>query len=218
MNATLTRKKVSGPLSAAEWEIPRTLVRAAEKIFPAFFLVVLSVCLASGCQGLDTTRLPPGRGSTGDPRNAKGGSSSNLSDGGSSGQNVALDPRGPMPPNERISLLTQRLAADEDDKKVLAARLEQVAAQLDEKERALGLANREIKDATAQIVRARNELQNWKKDAAALRDKMGTMEKENRDTLETIIKTLEKTLSERDGPRSADSAAPELLPVPRTQQ
>jgi chromosome segregation ATPase len=128
-----------------------------------------------------------------------------------------MDPRGPMPPNEKISLLLQQVSAQEDDKKVLAARLEQFSVQLEEKERALAQANREIKAATAQIVSARNDLQNWKKDAIALRDKMGSMEKENRETLEAIIKTLEKTLSDKEGARSGEPAPLELLPLPRQQ-
>ena len=107
--------------------------------------------------------------------------------------------------NEQISQMSQRLASADDDRKVLASRLHMVETQLEEKEKALAVAMREIQDATAQVVRTRNDLQQWKKDTKALCDHLGSMEKDNRETMETMIKTLEEVLA-RDHDQSKGPA------------
>jgi chromosome segregation ATPase len=96
--------------------------------------------------------------------------------------------------SEQVALMSQRLAANEDDRKVLAGRLEMLENQLAEKDRALTQANREVQEATEQIARTRRELQSWKQDMSALRDRLGSAEKDNRATLESIIHTLEQIL------------------------
>jgi hypothetical protein len=118
-----------------------------------------------------------------------------------------------LPMNEQISMMSQRLASAEDDRKVLASRLHLIETQLEEKEKALAMATREIQESTAQVVRARNELQQWKKDTKGLRDRVATMEKENRETLETMVKTLEQVL-ERDGDVSKRPDLPLADPLP----
>jgi hypothetical protein len=118
-----------------------------------------------------------------------------------------------LPMNEQISMMSQRLASAEDDRKVLASRLHLVETQLEEKEKALAVATREIQESTAQVVRARNDLQQWKKDTKTLRDRVVSMEKENRETLETMVKTLEQVL-ERDGDSSKRPDLPLTDPLP----
>ncbi len=118
------------------------------------------------------------------------------------------------PPNEQISLISQRLMAAEDDRKVLVARVQLLENQVDDKERLLTAAKQEIQEATAQIVKTRNELQQWKKDMTALRDKLGGMEKENRETLETMIRTLEQILDRDKAPAKGPAlTTPEAPPA-----
>jgi hypothetical protein len=178
----------------------------------------LILCLIAGCQSLGGLfGGSPGQGPAAPPGVAKAGPSSPIPDAGQREQLAAMQAKGMMmTPNDQISLMSQKLAASEDDRKVLAAHLENVMAQLDEKDKALALATREVQEATAQIVRTRNDLQVWKKDALAMRDKVGNMEKEQRELLETIIKTLEKSL-ERDPAKMADPLGVEPLPLPRQQ-
>jgi hypothetical protein len=119
------------------------------------------------------------------------------------------------PPNEQITLLSEHVREAEDDRKVLNARLQQMTAQLEEKDRALVLAQHQIQEATAQVARTRKELQAWQTDVTALTVRLRTAERDNRDTLETITRTLEKMLREREPARGPDAAGPELLPLPR---
>jgi hypothetical protein len=122
----------------------------------------------------------------------------------------------PLPMNEQISQMSQRLASADDDRKVLASRLHMVETQLEEKEKALAVAMREIQDATAQVVRTRNDLQQWKKDTKALRDNLGNLEKDNRETMETMIKTLEQVLErDRDTSKGPGLPPPDVLPLPK---
>jgi len=131
-------------------------------------------------------------------------------------QPLPLLPPKNLPMNDQISLMYQRLASCEDDRKVLASRLHMCEMQLEEKEKALAMATREIQETTGQIVRARNELQQWKKDMSALRDRLGSMEKDNRETLETMIKTLEQVLDrDRSQAKGVENQAPDLLPPPK---
>ena len=119
-----------------------------------------------------------------------------------------------LPPNEQVSIMAQRLASAEDDRKVLLARVQILETQLDDRQRALDLARNEIQEATGAIVKTRNDLQQWKKDMAALRDKMGVMEKDNRDTLETMIRTLETILDRDKAPAKGPAlTSPEGLPA-----
>jgi hypothetical protein len=138
--------------------------------------------------------------------------------GGQGANDAALPLHQPrsLPINEQISLMSQRMASSEDDRKVLASRLHLVETQLEEKERALAVATKEIQETTTQVVRARNELQQWKKDTKVLRDRLGSLEKENRETLEATIKTLEQVLERDKEPvRKSEIPSVEALPLPK---
>jgi hypothetical protein len=120
-----------------------------------------------------------------------------------------------MPMNDQISLMSQRLASTEDDRKVLASRMHMLEVQLEEKDKALASAAREIQECTAKLVSTRNELAQWQKDMKTLRDRYRTMEKDNRETLEATIKTLEQYLERDKSPAKGPATlSPELLPWP----
>src|SRR5579864_3948112 len=108
-----------------------------------------------------------------------------------SGKNDFLLPP-PTPLNEQAAVMNQKLGASEDDRKVLAARLQQMDIQLQEKEKAIVLANYEIKEAAKQVALTREELKRWKEEMDTLRGQLRNVEKENKGTLEAIIRTLEQ--------------------------
>jgi hypothetical protein len=121
-----------------------------------------------------------------------------------------------LPMNEQLSLMSQRVASAEDDRKVLASRMHIIELQLEEKEKALAAAKLEIQESTTQVVHARNELQQWQKESKALREKMTNMERDNRDTLEATIKTLEQVLErDRETPKGPEIRDPEVLTLPK---
>jgi len=98
------------------------------------------------------------------------------------------------PPNEQFTLLMERLTAAEDDRKAMQARLFHLDQQLREKDQAIVQASGEVQEATKQIKHTREEIKRWKSDMETLRGKLRHVERENKETLEAIIKTLEKFL------------------------
>lgn len=104
----------------------------------------------------------------------------------------------PESPQDAISLLHQRLAANDDERKTLAARLVQVEMLLQEKEKALEEAREEIGNASSEITQARGEIRRYRQVSDEMRDKLRQCEKENRELLERSIKILEKCAPEGD--------------------
>jgi chromosome segregation ATPase len=98
----------------------------------------------------------------------------------------------PAPANEQISLMSNRLQATEDDRRVLAARLQQLESRLQEKEKVIVLSNYEVQEAARQVSQTRDELKRWKQEMETLRTQLRSSEKENKGTLETMIRTLEQ--------------------------
>lgn len=98
--------------------------------------------------------------------------------------------QGPSGP-EQVSFLSQRLADQEDERRVLQTRFRQAEEHLQEKDRALAQALGEVQQATREVARTREELQRWQREMTALRQRLRNMEQDNKTTLETIIRTLE---------------------------
>ena len=98
--------------------------------------------------------------------------------------------------------LTQKLVTSEEEKKTLAARVQQLELTVEEKEKAQVQATQEIKAATEEVARARSELQRWKQQVVALREKLGSAEKENLETLSSIVGVLEKMMDQDRRPEA----------------
>ena len=111
-------------------------------------------------------------------------------------------------------MMSQRVASAEDDRKALAARLQLVEQELFEKEKAFARGAQEIQEATQQVQNARKEMQRWKQESEALRAKLQSIEKENRETLESVIHSMEQVV-ERDP--SKGTALPAIPKVPKVQ-
>jgi hypothetical protein len=102
----------------------------------------------------------------------------------------------PQPPpgmsSEQMALLLQRLSTSDDDRKALGARLQQLEVQLRDKDQAVVQTTYEVQESTKQMKRTRDDLVRWKQDMDGLRVKLAGMERENKVTLEAILKTLEQ--------------------------
>ncbi|MBX9677693.1 MAG: hypothetical protein K2X38_02935 [Gemmataceae bacterium] len=121
------------------------------------------------------------------------------------GVNPALANQGRPPmvmPNvssNDVSLMLQKMSAIEDDRKTMSGKLQQVEVQMREKDQAIVQATYEIQESTKQIRRTRDEMQNWKQEMDDMRGKLRNVERENRQTLETVVKTLESYLDRDKG-------------------
>lgn len=101
---------------------------------------------------------------------------------------------------ERVSVLTQQLAAQQDERKALAGRLQYAEGQLEEKENALLLAGTEMTAATEELTKSRKETQRCKQEAAELRERLRKLEKENKDALSAAVRLLEQMLEKLPPP------------------
>jgi hypothetical protein len=104
----------------------------------------------------------------------------------------------PAPLGEQITQMAQRVASADDDRKALTARLQLLEEQLTEKDKALVHGNLEVREATQQVQAVRQEIHRWKQESESLRAKLQNSEKENRETLEAVIRSMEQVV-DRDG-------------------
>lgn len=111
---------------------------------------------------------------------------------------------------EHIVRLFERLHSVEDDRKAMRARMELIEGQLESKEENLGQAVKDIKSATDDINQTRLEVQRSKAEVLVLRKRITTLEKENKESLESIIRILEQMLD-----REKPSRQPKLPEGPR---
>lgn len=112
----------------------------------------------------------------------------------------------PESPQDQISLLSQKLAGFDDDRKLLAARLAQVEATLQDREKALGEVSDEIRATSEEVTRTRAEIRRVKQENADLRAKLNETEKENIRLLERINKMLEKEVPPGGPPMEPEPA------------
>jgi hypothetical protein len=116
-------------------------------------------------------------------------------------------------PFERVAELTHQLAAAEDTRKVLVGRALFIETQLEDKEQALGQANQEIENALREIIRVREEMQQMRQELLRLRTRLRDAEKENKDTLESVIRMMEQMLERQVSPAGEKSSTGET-PAP----
>jgi chromosome segregation ATPase len=100
---------------------------------------------------------------------------------------------------DRALMLTQKLAAVEDERKILAARVDQLKAAVEEKDKALLQASRDVLTACEEVSHTRTDLQQWKQEMVVLRDKLHGTEKENMTNLQSIISLLERFMDKDKG-------------------
>lgn len=93
---------------------------------------------------------------------------------------------------DQLSLLLQRLQNIEDDRKAMAMRLTALETQLREKDQAVTQAGYEVQASALQMKKSRDDLQQWKSELSEMRNRIRTIEQENRLTVEVLIKALEQ--------------------------
>ncbi len=102
-----------------------------------------------------------------------------------------------QPPEERVSLLIQQLAAAEDQKRVVTGRLQYLESQVDEKERAITTAAQQVGATTEEMTRLSQEVQRWKAEVTAARERVRALEQENRETLEMVVNVLQQAVERK---------------------
>src|SRR5207249_11653502 len=91
---------------------------------------------------------------------------------------------------DRALELSQKVTQAEEAKKTLAARVHQLEADLQEKEKALHQAESEVKAATIEMTQARTDMQRWRQQIVALRARLDSAAKHNLQTLQSIVGPL----------------------------
>lgn len=113
---------------------------------------------------------------------------------------------------EHIVRLFERLHSVEDDRKAMRARMELIEGQLENKEENLSQAVKDIQSATEEINQTRLEVQRSKAEVLVLRKRITTLEKENKESLESIIRILEQMLDREKPSRQPKSPEGPRLP------
>jgi hypothetical protein len=112
---------------------------------------------------------------------------------------MPLNLAGPDSPQDVISIQAQSLKAAEDDHKLLAARLLQLEAALQDKEKALAEAAEDITRTADEVGRTRADIRKVRQENADLREKLDKTQKELIEVQKENIRLREKE-QEPDGP------------------
>ncbi|HZU35174.1 MAG TPA: hypothetical protein VFA18_04675 [Gemmataceae bacterium] len=105
---------------------------------------------------------------------------------------VTVDPPETVTKQPEAAVEGQRLLAVDEQNKALLARVHELEAALQQKEQVLAQTNGQVQTASQEVVRAREELQRLKQNIGVLRDRLSASEKENLNTLQTIVSSLEE--------------------------
>jgi uncharacterized coiled-coil protein SlyX len=124
---------------------------------------------------------------------------------------IRYSPGAPMPELSPDNF--QKLAFLEDQRKTLDLRVSQLEAALEEKNRALKYAAREIEDANAEIAKTRTEMDRWKKEMVKLRERLRGSEKDSLITMQSIITMLEQLIANGTKPPTAPESSQAKLPT-----
>ncbi len=105
-------------------------------------------------------------------------------------------------PTEKAVQLAQGLAGAEAENRLLFFRLKTLETELETRSRSLAESSEEVDQATSEVAKTRLELQTLRKDVSALRDRLRQIEKEDVETLRSIVAALEKLLETSARPPS----------------
>jgi hypothetical protein len=105
---------------------------------------------------------------------------------------LPLNLAGPESPQDLISLQQQSLKAADDDRKLLAARVLQLEATIQDKEKAINEAIDDVGRTGEDLARMRVESRRLKQEKADLQTKVEQLEKEVIDLRKQMIKMMEK--------------------------
>jgi hypothetical protein len=105
--------------------------------------------------------------------------------------------------------LSQKLEELRDENRSLLARLQGVQGLLEERERAVLLSRGEVQAATQEVAHARQEVTRCRQEIAGLRERIRAADKENQDSMQSLVKMLESMLDRGRPPAEAPSNAKE---------
>lgn len=112
------------------------------------------------------------------------------------GRTLALNPA--ENGTDRAVELARKIEQLQAENKALQSRIATLEQAATAREEAVAESLREVEAATVEVIRARNELKASKKAVQALKDQIRTMEREEIETLKTIVAELEKLLDEKE--------------------
>lgn len=101
--------------------------------------------------------------------------------------------------------LSQKLAELQDENKSLLARLQGVQTLLEERERAVLSSRSEVQAATQELAQARQEVTRCRQEIATLREHIRAADKENQDSMQSLVKVLESVIDRGNAPANAPS-------------
>jgi hypothetical protein len=99
--------------------------------------------------------------------------------------------------------LSQKLAELQDENKALLARLQGLQGLLEERERAVLTSRGEVQTATQEVAQARQELTRCRQEIASLREHVRAADKENQESMQSLVKVLESLIDRGNPPGNA---------------
>ena len=114
------------------------------------------------------------------------------------------------PSSRQAAELAQRLAEARDESKILAARLQEFQAQIEDKNRALASARTEVRKVTDEIKQTREQIDHWSREVGNLRLRAETAEKENQASLKALAQMVEMIIVQE----TAGAGRPASPPTP----
>ena len=117
------------------------------------------------------------------------------------------------PSSRQAADLAQRLADTRDESKILAARLQEFQAQIDEKNLALAAAKSEVRRVTEEIKQTREQIDHWTREVGNLRARAETAEKENQASLKALSQLVEMMIVQETARSGKPPAAPVSVPA-----
>jgi hypothetical protein len=117
-----------------------------------------------------------------------------------------LSPGAPQP--ERPPDVWQRLSFTEDQRKTLDLRVRQLQTVVESKDRALIQATQEVLAANEEVAQTRADMERWKKEMTALRDRLRNSEKDNMATLQSIVALMEQMVDHSKKPEGTMKSPP----------
>lgn len=112
------------------------------------------------------------------------------------GRTLALNPA--ENGTDRAVELAHKIEQLQAENKALQSRIATLEQNATLREESIAESLREVEAATVEVIRAKNELKTSKKAVQALKDQIRTMEREEIETLKTIVTELEKLLDEKE--------------------
>ena len=143
---------------------------------------------------------------------------------------VLPDPRVPFPPpnqdlppqlrpvvheepaSRQAAELAQRLADSRDECKVLASRLQDFQAQIDDRTKALAAARTEVRMVTDEVRQTREQIDHWTREVNNLRARAEAAEKENQASVKALTHMVEMMISQETSRAPKPTAPPTPAP------